>query len=262
MSYPIKTSISSPEDIYDLNGQWLPKGNYYFSITRLTDNTAEGNLFERAFQASYKFKLRDMVKMMSGAQARLARRANISHLNMPSIASPTGSPTNIPNEIVARRNIQTSPTHSIRRQLPHLPVLATSVVMCTICLEIVEDNDKRTLGCNHHFHENCINRWLSTRPHCPVCRRHVNGRRANRAVAQQRREIRNRYNIVNNNMRVRGSNGYIRGSNRYNNRRSRLPSLNQEATRNNVRERNRNRLGRGRASEYNRHYSSSSSLIS
>ena len=58
-------------------------------------------------------------------------------------------------------------------------------------------------------------------------------------------KIRNRYNIVNNNMRVRGSNGYIRGSNRYNNRRSRLPSLNQEATRNNVRERNRNRLGRG-----------------
>jgi len=56
MSYPIKTSISSPEDIYDLNGQWLPKGNYYFSITRLTDNTAEGNLFERAFQASYNLK--------------------------------------------------------------------------------------------------------------------------------------------------------------------------------------------------------------
>ena len=127
--------------------------------------------------------------------------------------------------------------------------------MCTICLEIVEDNDKRTLGCNHHFHENCINRWLSTRPHCPVCRRHVNGRRASRAVAQQRREIRNRYNIVTNNMRVRGSN-------RYNNHRSRLPSLNQEATRNNVRERNRNRLGRDRAGEYNRHYSSSSSLIS
>ena len=82
MSYPIKTSISSNEDIYDMNGQWLPKGNYYFSITRLTDNTAEGKLFERAFQATYKFKLRDIVRMMSGAQARLARRANIAHLNI------------------------------------------------------------------------------------------------------------------------------------------------------------------------------------
>ena len=57
---------SSNEDIYDMNGQWLPKGNYYFSITRLTDNTAEGELYERTFQATYKFKLKDVVRMMSG----------------------------------------------------------------------------------------------------------------------------------------------------------------------------------------------------
>tara|TARA_Y100000591_G_scaffold324028_1_gene342777 strand:+ start:142 stop:927 length:786 start_codon:yes stop_codon:yes gene_type:complete len=261
MSYPIKTSISSNEDIYDMNGQWLPKGNYYFSITRLTDDTAEGELYERTFQATYKFKTKDVVRMMSGAQARLARRANIAHLNMPSLASPTGSPANIPNEIIARRNIRSSPTNSTRRQLPQLTRvsrrLSNSITMCTICLEAInDDSTKRTLGCNHHFHENCINRWLVTRPHCPVCRRHVPGRRASRAMIQQRREIRNRYNIINNtNMNVRGTSRRIspyRSSNR---------SINQQATRQDVRERNRRRMG-GRSSEYRRNYSSLPSLIS
>ena len=260
MSYPIKTSISSNEDIYDMNGQWLPKGNYYFSITRLTDNTAEGELYERTFQATYKFKLKDVVRMMSGAQARLARRANIAHLNMPSISSPTGSPTNIPNEIIARRNIRSSPTNASTRPLPQLTRvtrrLSNSIAMCTICLEVIDDDStKRTLGCNHHFHERCINRWLVTRPHCPVCRRHVPGRRASRAVIQERREIRNRYNIINNNMNIRGTSRHMapyRSSNR---------SINQQATQNRVRERNRRRLG-GRSSEYRRNYSSLPSLIS
>ena len=28
----IKTNISSPTNIYDITGQWLPPGNYYFLI--------------------------------------------------------------------------------------------------------------------------------------------------------------------------------------------------------------------------------------
>ena len=180
MMYPIKTSISSNDDIYDINGQWLPKGNYYFSITQLTDETAEGELRERTFQAIYKFKLSDLVYMMSGAQARLARRANISHTYMPSLISPTGSPSNIPNEIANRQNIRLTPDNSTMTRLPRITnaprSLSNSVAMCTVCLEsITDDSTKRTLGCNHHFHENCINRWLATRPHCPVCRRHVSG---------------------------------------------------------------------------------------
>ena len=35
MSYPIKTTVSNIRDLYDLNGLWLPKGNYYFEISNI-----------------------------------------------------------------------------------------------------------------------------------------------------------------------------------------------------------------------------------
>ena len=54
MSLPLRTTISSQEDIFDMDGQWLPKGNYYFSITNLSCRKIEGKLFERTFQAAYK----------------------------------------------------------------------------------------------------------------------------------------------------------------------------------------------------------------
>ncbi len=45
---------------------------------------------------------------------------------------------------------------------------------CPICLDGYDDMLK-TLDCEHHFHRDCIDKWLLTHISCPVCRRLANG---------------------------------------------------------------------------------------
>ena len=178
MSQRIKTTISSNNNIFDVNGQWLPKGNYYFCIDEFTDTTAKGELFERSFNADYEFYLKDLVRMMSIAQARLARRANISDSHMPSSASPTMSPISTPNELSFRRirDFVNESKSDTGHEDEHEDENEHEEVNCTICLENILLSDKETLICNHSFHEICINRWLSTNTNCPVCRRFIRSR--------------------------------------------------------------------------------------
>lgn len=199
MSIPVKTTISCREDIFDMDGQWLPKGNYYFSVTNLSSRAIEGRLYERSFQASYKFRPKDMIMMMSNAQARLARRANIVHEYMPNAPSPRNSQTNfLPS--IENRPVRLVSILSAREPrvvaadiLPERSNSDTDLrentsrgsqrssngnPLCPICLEEVidSDNNKKVLHCNHAFHKNCIDRWLRTRSQCPVCRRRVQSR--------------------------------------------------------------------------------------
>ena len=42
---------------------------------------------------------------------------------------------------------------------------------CIICLEDFKSGEKATLlPCVHLFHKNCINRWLTTKDFCPICK--------------------------------------------------------------------------------------------
>ena len=91
MSNVIKTSISAISDMYDANGQWLPKGNYYYTITSIRNGAVKGLLSDRTTDIEYIFAPKNVIQMMSVAQARLARRANISDSHMPSVQSPTES---------------------------------------------------------------------------------------------------------------------------------------------------------------------------
>ncbi|KXJ84215.1 RING finger protein 122-like [Aedes albopictus] len=42
---------------------------------------------------------------------------------------------------------------------------------CAICRACIKYNNKRkTLECQHSFHEKCINQWLIVKRTCPICR--------------------------------------------------------------------------------------------
>jgi hypothetical protein len=41
---------------------------------------------------------------------------------------------------------------------------------CVICLRSIVFNDRLFLRCGHVFHENCIDRWITTKRICPVCK--------------------------------------------------------------------------------------------
>ncbi|KAI4313240.1 hypothetical protein L6164_026233 [Bauhinia variegata] len=61
-------------------------------------------------------------------------------------------------------------------ELDKLPKIAgKELVMgteCAICLDEIEKEQPARLvpGCNHAFHIECINTWLSKHPLCPLCR--------------------------------------------------------------------------------------------
>ena len=168
----IKTSISTTSDIYDVSGQWLPAGNYYFSIERTSNTKVQGMICDRMVSAEYTFKPITVIKMMSAAQARLARRANIVHECMPSAPSPVESQDYPVNFIVSKVSDALTP-------LPHInprtnPKSPPEGIMCMICLDLIGTTPSpRVLRCTHSFHTTCINKWLRTRSHCPVCRTSV-----------------------------------------------------------------------------------------
>ncbi|KAK7479991.1 hypothetical protein BaRGS_00028724 [Batillaria attramentaria] len=64
--------------------------------------------------------------------------------------------------------------------LPSVTITQEQVAMvlqCSICMEdfTLEEEAKR-LPCEHHYHKDCIIRWLEMHGTCPVCRKDLNGR--------------------------------------------------------------------------------------
>ena len=254
MNNRIKTTISANNNIFDVNGQWLPKGNYYFCIDSFTNTTAKGELFERSFNAEYEFSLIDLVKMMSIAQARLARRANIYDRNMPCSASPTLSPVSRPNEF----NFNVNYTRNDENK-------SNDCETCTICLEEITQTDRQVLICSHSFHNICINRWLSTNTNCPICRRFIRNRNSQLPVIESSSSINNYNEEVDRNVYPVNYNRRVRRRNRGSNVR-----IAPVVTRNNpvVRPRSPIRLeqirrpvSRSRQREYERIYSSANSIL-
>ncbi|XP_053693580.1 uncharacterized protein LOC128741650 [Sabethes cyaneus] len=41
---------------------------------------------------------------------------------------------------------------------------------CAICRACIKYNKRKTLECQHCFHEKCINQWLVLKQTCPICR--------------------------------------------------------------------------------------------
>jgi len=49
-------------------------------------------------------------------------------------------------------------------------------LQCAICMDDFKENDDaKRLPCSHHFHEDCISRWLRLHGTCPTCRVTLDG---------------------------------------------------------------------------------------
>ncbi|KAF9310337.1 hypothetical protein BG003_008666 [Podila horticola] len=65
--------------------------------------------------------------------------------------------------------------------VPPMPSIGSSSVWatnfddeCAICLnEFVDGDELRQMYCDHYFHRNCVDRWLSRNPFCPKCKRAI-----------------------------------------------------------------------------------------
>lgn len=67
------------------------------------------------------------------------------------------------------------------KSLEHLPTLTyngqdlpSAQTTCAVCMmEFEKDEELRGLHCTHHFHMECIDKWLSVGTTCPVCKSEV-----------------------------------------------------------------------------------------
>ncbi|TYH49265.1 hypothetical protein ES332_D10G124400v1 [Gossypium tomentosum] len=80
-------------------------------------------------------------------------------------ASTSGQPS---NRGINRKALKTFPTVNYSADL-NMPGLDSE---CVICLSDFKPGDRVRLlpMCNHGFHVQCINKWLSCRSSCPKCR--------------------------------------------------------------------------------------------
>tara|TARA_B100001093_G_C26798557_1_gene1002311 strand:+ start:793 stop:1890 length:1098 start_codon:yes stop_codon:yes gene_type:complete len=90
----IRTTISTVVNLWDLNGNWLPMGNYYFLIKKINKKGhVIGDLSNKTFKGVFTFKSKDVFKMMAIAQSILSRKSGFSdEMNMPNYPSPPSSP--------------------------------------------------------------------------------------------------------------------------------------------------------------------------
>lgn len=97
-------------------------------------------------------------------------------------------------QCIKKRNVHSNPQDTIERNtFPHKykRVRRQSELddddggeKCTICLSLFEiENDVRRLPCMHLFHMDCVDQWLITNKHCPICRVDIETRLSKDAVA-------------------------------------------------------------------------------
>jgi hypothetical protein len=56
--------------------------------------------------------------------------------------------------------------------------IKSKYVECTICIGNFEEKQKvmRLQGCDHVFHESCLEGWLKLKARCPNCNKELNDR--------------------------------------------------------------------------------------
>jgi len=204
----IDTTISTIRGKFDINGNYISAGNYYYRVKAFRNGNFVGTIRDVNEYSDYVFSPRSLVKMMAVGQSRLARLANMRNIpGMPeypipndnsrletrrsssnsrsiSIFRTSGNLIIDPpseNSIVRRYNLRSRNRRSAvsiaPAPTPQPPLRnaesTTIVTSCTICLENINSAVEKVLICGHKFHKNCVNEWFSESNHtkCPLCRK-------------------------------------------------------------------------------------------
>jgi len=170
MTENIKTTISASNTFFDLDGNIVPAGNYYFNIKEIKGTEYTGDLVQKGIYGEFKFKAKDLVKMMSVGQARLARRANIDEVGVPKCDSPCVKHNRtfasfLSGKVTRNTVVRTYDEGSLLNVKKENP-------LCSICLTDITIN-KKELSCKHKYHKACIDKWLENKTTCPICRKDV-----------------------------------------------------------------------------------------
>tara|TARA_Y100000361_G_C11108636_1_gene316308 strand:+ start:111 stop:815 length:705 start_codon:yes stop_codon:yes gene_type:complete len=163
----IDTAISTIRSLYDENGNYLPSGNYFFSIKDYERGLFTGEMTGGGHFGDFTFSPRKLIKMMAVGQSRLARRSDLQNVTgMPNYPSPLARNTN------ARLSHFSTTVNSpyVVRNYSRENVVLREPEKCSICLEDIRPNQQKSLNCNHSFHKDCINTWLREKDDCPLCR--------------------------------------------------------------------------------------------
>ena len=164
----IDTTISTIRSVFDEKGNYLPSGNYYFSIKDYDSGVFTGEMTSRGHFGEFTFSPRKLIKMMAVGQSRLARRSNLhNETGMPNYPSPLARDRN--SSRLSHFTASLSSPYVVRNYSRENTILREPV-QCSICFETINERDKKTLNCDHHYHRNCINTWLVEQNNCPLCR--------------------------------------------------------------------------------------------
>ena len=157
----MKAFISTDNNIYDINEQFLEAGKYYFIIQEFTkNNSVIGEILTSNNNTYYEFRFFSLMTMMVKGQSYLARRLNKSLL---SETLQTEGIENMPNYPSPKK-------HNIER-ITFLKE-KNEKTQCMICLDSSDDYEfsLKKLKCGHKFHISCFEIWKHENESCPICR--------------------------------------------------------------------------------------------
>ena len=74
-------------------------------------------------------------------------------------------------KLKSKKEIEKLPQITYSPRMGHGKCENDSDVKCLVCQFQYEGGDTvRKLPCNHYFHSECVDQWLSEKDHCPYCR--------------------------------------------------------------------------------------------
>eukprot|EP01090_Pellita_catalonica_P009531 TRINITY_DN20634_c0_g1_i1.p1 TRINITY_DN20634_c0_g1~~TRINITY_DN20634_c0_g1_i1.p1 ORF type:complete len:210 (+),score=22.38 TRINITY_DN20634_c0_g1_i1:89-631(+) len=86
--------------------------------------------------------------------------------------APPGAPSG-----ASQKTINTLKSQKYSEEVKENEEIDDDHATCAICLSDYEkDEEIRFLPCRHHFHKDCVDRWLATNKSCPFCKRCIDAK--------------------------------------------------------------------------------------